>query len=275
VTSRSARPPARSAGRRGSGWTEERIREELRSFLADRTEWPTYREFERSGRKALRDAVTRAGGARRWTRRMGVRFVRHPPGYAPIWTEERIRRDLAEYLAGWGVWPSRAEFERDGLTHLRNAVNRTGGPDRWAKEFGLPRQNRLSGIRRGWTREAIEATLREFIGESDMWPTRREFERAGLSGLLSAIYTGEGPDYWARRFRVRRHRGASPGRRAIWTEQRIRQDLEAFCAGREVWPTEREFLEADRGLLYRAASRTGGVGYWADRLGLPRRRIRT
>ncbi|HTT31154.1 MAG TPA: hypothetical protein VMG37_22250, partial [Solirubrobacteraceae bacterium] len=127
-------PPARSAGRRGSGWTEERIREELRSFLADRTEWPTYREFERSGLKALRDAVTRAGGARRWARKMGVRFVRHPPGYAPVWTEKRIRRDLAKYLARRSAWPSRAEFEQDGLTHLRNAVNRTGGPDRWAAE---------------------------------------------------------------------------------------------------------------------------------------------
>jgi len=56
VTSPSARPPARSAERRGSAWGDERIREELRSFLADRTEWPTYREFERSGLRALRDA---------------------------------------------------------------------------------------------------------------------------------------------------------------------------------------------------------------------------
>ena len=82
--------------------------------------------------------------------------------------------------------PSKAEFVQDGLTQVRNAVNRTGGPDGWAGEFGLPRQNRLSGIRRGWTREAIEATLREFIGESDMWPTRGEFERAGLAGMLTA-----------------------------------------------------------------------------------------
>lgn len=111
-------------------------------------------------------------GIRRGTRRSGPR--------------RRIRRDLAEYLAGRSVWPSRAEFERAGLTQLRNAVNRTGGPDRWAAEFGLPRQNRLSGIRRGWTREAIEATLTGFIGDADMWPTRREFEQAGLSGLLTA-----------------------------------------------------------------------------------------
>lgn len=167
-----------------------------------------------------------------------------------------------------------AEFEDDGLTALRNAVNRTGGPDRWAAEFALPRQNRRSGIRCGWMPDAIEATLKEFTGESDMWPTRREFERAGLSGLLSAIYRGEGPDYWARRFKVQRHRGASPRSRAIWTEERIRLELEAFCAGGEAWPTERELIDAGKRDLYSAASRTGGIGSWADQLCLSRRRPR-
>lgn len=255
-----------------TSWTDDRIRDELQRFLADRTEWPTYREFQRSGLKALRDAITHAGGAEHWARQMGVRFVRHSPGYAPVWTEERIRQELAGYLNGRTVWPSRAQFERDGLTALRNAVNRTGGPDHWAAEFGLTRENRLAGIRRGWTPDAIEAQLREFIGDSTMWPTRREFERAGLTGLLSAIYRREGPTYWARRFKVRRHRGAAPPRRARWTEQRIRQELEDFCAGREAWPTEREFVEAGKRSLYRAASRTGGVAYWAGQLGLRRGR---
>ena len=63
------------AERRGSRWTDERIREELQSFLADRTEWPTYREFERNGRLALRDAITQAGGAERWAQEMGVRSL--------------------------------------------------------------------------------------------------------------------------------------------------------------------------------------------------------
>jgi hypothetical protein len=36
-----------------------------------------------------------------------VRFVRHRPGYATIWTEERIRRDLRKYPKGKKQWPSR------------------------------------------------------------------------------------------------------------------------------------------------------------------------
>ena len=254
-------------------WSDERIRDELHRFLADRFEWPTYREFQRYGFRRLRDAVTQAGGAERWARDLGVRFVRHPPGYAPVWTEERIRQDLQSDLKGRSIWPSREEFERNGLSALRNAVNRTGGLDRWASEFDLARQNRLSGIRRGWTTELIEAELSELIGDSPMWPTRREFDRAGLAGLSSAIYAREGADYWANRFNVQRRRGDSPRPRR-WTEERIRQELGHFCAGRTVWPTEREFLNAGLGSLYRAASRSGGIAHWADQLGLPRRRIR-
>jgi hypothetical protein len=269
---RNTQTPDRGRQARGA-WTDERIRDELHRFLADRFEWPTYREFQRSGFRRLRDAVTQAGGAERWARDLGVRFVRHPPGYPPVWTDERIYRDLQSYLKGRSVWPSREEFERDGLTALRNAVNRTGGPDRWGSEFGLPRQNRLSGMRRGWTTELIEAELTELIGDSPMWPTRREFDEAGLAGLLSAIYAREGPDYWAKRLNVQRHRGDSR-RPRHWTRERIRQELEYFCAGRDVWPTEREFLEAGLGSLYRAASRSGGIPHWADLLGLQRRRVR-
>jgi hypothetical protein len=190
-----------------------------------------------------------------------------------VWTDERIYRDLQSYLNGRRVWPSREEFERDGLTSLRNAINRTGGPDRWAREFGLPRQNRLSGIRRGWTTDLIEGELTELIGDSPTWPTRREFNAAGLARLLSAIYAREGPDYWARQFNVQRRRGDSR-RPRHWTDERIRQELEQFCVGRAVWPAEREFLNAGLGSLYRAASRSGGIPHWADVLGLPRQRVR-
>ena len=92
--------------------------------------------------------------------------------------------------------------------------------------------------------------------------------------MLTAIYTREGPDCWAERFNVPRQRGASPRRSVLRTENRILRELEDFCAGRGVWPTEREFVAAGKKALYGAASRTGGIGYWVDQLGLPRRRPR-
>ncbi len=257
-----------------NAWTEARIRDELSRFLVGHTEWPTYREFQRAGLKALRDNITRHGGAKRWATEMGVRFVEHRPGYALIWTEERIRGDLGEYLAGRDGWPSREKFERDGRTALRNAINRTGGADRWAAEFGLTRRTRLSGIRRGWTPEAIEAELKRLIGDGTIWPSRRAFERAGLYSMLTSIYQHEGPAYWATRIGVEQRTGFGRPRGAQWTEERIRLELERFCTGREKWPTEREFIEAGQRPLYSAASRNGGIARWADQLGLVRRRPR-
>jgi hypothetical protein len=56
----------------------------------------------------------------------------------------------------------------------------------------------------------------------------------------------------------------------IWTDERLRAELEEFCRGRTTWPPERVFREASKERLYNAASGHGGVGYWADRLGLER-----
>jgi hypothetical protein len=58
--------------------------------------------------------------------------------------------------------------------------------------------------------------------------------------------------------------------RRHWTDERIRAELADFCAGRFAWPSAGEFKEAGRGDLYVAASRYGGIAYWADELGLPR-----
>jgi hypothetical protein len=205
---------------------------------------------------------------------MGVRYVEHRPGYAPIWTEEHIRRELGKYLARRDQWPSRAQFERDGRTALRNAVNRTGGPDRWAAEFGLRRSNRLSGVRRGWTHAAIEAELKTLVAGRMTWPSRREFQQAGLYSMLTSIYRHEGPAYWAKRLGATRRTGFGSPRQAFWTSERIREQLKRFCAGRDVWPSEREFVDAGQRALYSAASRNGGIPYWARELGLPRRRVR-
>jgi hypothetical protein len=260
-------------------WNEERIERDLRGFLADRDMWPTYHEFQCAGLRPLRDAVTRHGGVEVWARRLGIPYVRHSPGYAPIWTDERIRADLRDYVDGRETWPSREEFEADGRTALRNAVNRMGGPDRWAAEFGLRRSTRLSGVRRGWTHEALEAELKLLIGDRTIWPSRREFQGAGLGSMLSSIYKHEGPAYWARRLGVEQRSAVGRPRTRFWTDDRIRCELKRFCAGRDAWPTETEFVEAGERSLYVAASRYGGVARWAAVLRLvrrrPRRRART
>jgi hypothetical protein len=108
--------------------------------MSGRTEWPPYREFQRAGRKALRDNITHNGGARRWAEEIGVRYVEHRPGHAPIWTEERIREELERFCAGREVWPTEREFMAAGRRALYAAASRNGGVAWCAHQLGLARR---------------------------------------------------------------------------------------------------------------------------------------
>jgi hypothetical protein len=261
--------PRRRVGVAGSRrWTEERVREELRGFLAGREEWPSYREFWNAGRKGLRDAVTRFGGARRWAREFGMTYVERRPGYAPIWTEERIRADLTRFLTGREFWPTRIEFEAAGLKALRDAVGRSGGPPRWAAEFGLPRLDERRGSRRVWTDERIEEELRRLIGPDGRWPSTAEFRRAGKTTLQAAVYAHGGPDYWGARVGAGPPARRNTNRPVLWDEQRIGRELREVWAEHGGWPRFAEFEAMGKGKLYRAASRNGGVEHWKRKMGV-------
>jgi hypothetical protein len=249
-------------------WADERLRRELEEFLAGYADWPSYREFQRRGRMHLRDMVTRCGGARRWASTLGIPYPTRTAGYAVRWTEERISSELAGFVRGREVWASRLEFGAAGLKPLRDAVARTGGPKRWAREFRLAVPNERSGSIRYWTDERIEHELRRLLQGRSEWPTRSEFKAAGLGSLATAVNVRGGSDRWARRLGVRKPRRRGPPNSRRWTDDRIGEKLEAFCVGRSSWPTYREFEATGRGRLYRAASMRGGVDRWKRELGL-------
>jgi hypothetical protein len=251
-------------------WTEDRVRAELAALLAGRREWPSAAEFVEAGQRQLRDMVYRFGGSRRWARELGLAYPERIPGHAPYWTEDRVREELRLFLAGVSVWPSRNAFEAAGRKALRDAVNRTGGPDRWGTELGVSVPDLRRGSRRAWTEARIEAELRRFLAGRRDWPAKAEFERAGLRSLLGAIYRhGGGPDRWARRLGVRRsrHAGPVPDRRT-WSDERIERELRAFTTGADRWPGSRAFADAGLAQLYREASLHGGIPAWRRRLGL-------
>ena len=147
------------------------------------------------------------------------------------------------FLAGRSVWPSRKEFEAAGRKTLRDAVGRNGGIEMWAAEFDLPVQDLRRGSRRVWDDARIEAELRRFLGDRDDWPTKAEFERAGLDSLRSAIYRhGGGTRRWARRLGVHGPRDAgSLPRGRFWTDERIEAELREFTADAQSWPGARAF----------------------------------
>jgi hypothetical protein len=58
--------------RRPARWNETRIERELRTFIAERENWPSPKEFRDAGRGDLYAAASRAGGIARWRRTLGV-----------------------------------------------------------------------------------------------------------------------------------------------------------------------------------------------------------
>jgi hypothetical protein len=56
---------------------------------------------------------------------------------------------------------------------------------------------------------------------------------------------------------------------SIRREARLLQELEAFCVGRDFFPTCAEMEAAGHGSLRLAIKRRGGIHVWAPRVGLP------
>ncbi len=267
-------PPARS--REWPRWNERTIAVELKAFVAGRSDWPRHAEFVETGRKGLYQAVLSHGGSEIWAQRIGVTRVKRYGGNPPYWPEERVRERLAKLLGGRVEWPSTAEFVAASEVGLLNAVRRLGGIKRWADEFGLPYVRRANGGSSGtrapitsWDADRIAAAISPLIEELGRWPTKGEFRRAGQSKALAAVYEHGGSAAWRQRFGVapRRLDGPVPDRR-WWSEERLETELRDFCRGRKTWPTFRDFQDADRYALYRAACRYGGMQYWRERLAL-------
>lgn len=88
------------------------------------------------------------------------------------------------------------------------------------------------------------------------------------AGILDRLGGGRATRYRLKTGRPGR-KADRPGRRH-WTSERIRSELERFCAERKTWPSPAEFRAAGHSDLYVAASRYGGLGFWASELGFSR-----
>jgi hypothetical protein len=78
-----------------------------------------------------------------------------------------------------------------------HAVDRFGGPSRWARELGLALRHRR-GHR--WTPETTELALENLLAGRSTWPNQREFAAAGLAGLHQTITRTEGHAAMAARY---------------------------------------------------------------------------
>jgi hypothetical protein len=256
-------------------WTEDTITVELGRFLMGRRDWPRHADFVAAGRKGLYHAVLKHGGTHAWADRMGFLGIDRRGGRR--WTETRVREGLAAFLTGRDVWPTRREFIAEGHRALFDAARRSGGIERWRRQFELRRspqtvrapgeRRRASTRERRWTDARIEEAIGPLVDRLGRWPTKREFRHAGLSNALKAAYEHGGSARWQARFGVTAPQPIGPlVDRHVWTKQQIETELHALCVRCGGWPTRSAFDEAGKRSLYAAMSETGGVRYWQTRL---------
>jgi hypothetical protein len=172
--------------------------------------------------------------------------------------------DAARRVIGGRVDRSRSILGRTALSYER-------GIRRWGERF-LP-QAAAGPIQ---LKPGQQRAIAALTADAGSVLTRGEYEKlAGVSRSQAAYDLAELVDAGlverlgnGRATRYRLARGG--GGQRHWTSDRIRTELEAFCAGRKAWPSATDFKAAGRGDLYVAASRYGGIGYWAELLGFGR-----
>jgi DNA invertase Pin-like site-specific DNA recombinase len=197
---------------RRCGWNDAEIEARLRDFVADRDVFPTPQQFLANGQRRLYDHVALRGGGPVWAARLGVAFDQGRRTKTLRWTADRVRNELAEFLADKETWPTISEFRACGKAALRRAVIRFGGQDYWAQQFGLHLANRR-GPHLAWPDERIQRELKTLIGDRTEWPRRREFDANGLNGCYAALWRGAGVHSWAHRMGVSPPPACRGGRR--------------------------------------------------------------
>lgn len=114
----------------------------------------------------------------------------------PAWSEDRIRRELAAYLAiqSGERWPTDDRFVHDGRGPLLRQLELSGGAPYWHREIGSEAQ--LPALRYYyWTDANIAATLRVLMRDYGQIPSGQELAQMGYTGLSVAI-ARRGAGHW-------------------------------------------------------------------------------
>jgi hypothetical protein len=239
------------------------LRRALETFLQGQASWPPFQYFQVRGQAALYAEAKSNGGPRQWASVLGLVY-KQPDAISAVWTEDRLRTELATYLEGRTAWPTCKAFIADGHRDLRKAIRWNGGPERWAAAMGVSLASRNCASQR-WSYARVLEAVREFVGGSETFPTQKQFFAAGLSRLESQTRKPEV------RKRLLADLGVAPPRRLHgpwrWTDERIRESLDELLEGRDTWPSPGVFAEAGLAGMHATLKRRGVLTQWAERYG--------
>ncbi len=113
-------------------WTDPLLRNALAPFVEGRTEWPQIKELKAAGMTAVYEAIQHRGGMARWAREFGLEFRTTEKRF---WTDERIERELIEFIGEGKHVPKKREFLETNRRSLYSAVVHHGGIGYWAERL--------------------------------------------------------------------------------------------------------------------------------------------
>jgi Fic family protein len=188
-------------------------------------------------------------------------------------------RDKTAYIAALRSVPERTfnmgrwlEYYLEGLAEEYERVqaeveqlNRLGLSGSAPAQLKATQQRGVSALAVQGVREF---SRRDYESAAGVHRTTAVEDLEGLVGKRIVRRLGRGPQT---RYAFVRAGDEHRGRPRRWSPERIQEELEAFCAGRNKWPSVADFKASGQNALYLAVTRYGGVDYWAERVGLSRR----
>jgi hypothetical protein len=118
------------------------------------------------------------------------RRQRQAPRRRHRWTDERVVRELREFVAGRDTFPSRPQFEAAGRGDLWNAIRRHGGSALWAPRVGL--SLREAQHRQALSAEEAVSQAKTVIAEDGYLPGSTKLRALGYPKLATYIYFAGG-----------------------------------------------------------------------------------
>lgn len=191
---------------RGPCVMQEAVRALVEQLALSR--YPTQREFNEHGLGGVYQAIDRIdGGHGGVAQRLGLKRFASKGRWNEREARYAVARDLAEKI-DIDRYPTRREFLDAGLNGAYQAIGKhPGGHDACARTLGLRRRRLVP-----YTEENLIHCVRALIHQLDLgrYPSQREFNENGLSGVESAIRKGAGHAAFAQKLRLPRASAAGP-----------------------------------------------------------------